>query len=176
MNERKKFIIKEVISYVIMAAIAVVLALIINKFLIINAEVPTSSMHPTIKAKDRLIGNRLAYNNASPARGDIIIFPYPDNEAETFVKRVIGLPGETVEIHDGQVFINGSPLDESSYLKTQTPGTWGPYVVPVGCYFVLGDNRGSSKDSRYWDNKYVEEDKILAKAVFKYYKGFEIFD
>lgn len=176
LTKRQKYIIKETISYAIIIVLAVVIALLINRFLIVNARVPTSSMVPTINKLDRIIGNRLAYINKAPERGDIIIFPFPDNEKEIYVKRIIGLPGETVEIRGGVVYINGSPLDESSYLTVETLGDWGPYYVPLDSYFVLGDNRNNSKDSRYWDNKFVSRDKIMAKALFKYYRGFEIFD
>lgn len=172
MSNRTKMIIKEILSYVVMVIVAVILAKLIDSFIIINAKVPTGSMIPTIQKSDRIIGNRLSYNKEDPKRGDIIIFPFPDDENELYIKRIIGMPGETVEIHDGKVFINGSELDESAYLDTTTKGKWGPYIVPVDSYFVMGDNRNLSEDSRYWKNKYVSRDKILAKAVFKYYKGF----
>ncbi|HBZ52666.1 MAG TPA: signal peptidase I [Eubacterium sp.] len=172
-EQKKKMIIKEVIGYGITILLACLCAYIITHFFIINAVVPTGSMDPTIKANDRLIGNRLAYRNSDPQRGDIVIFPFPDNESETFVKRIIGLPGETVEIHDGHVYINGAILDESAYLSVETKGTFGPYIVPFDSYFMLGDNRQNSKDSRAWDNKFVKRDKILAKAWFRYYKGFK---
>ena len=177
-NNRKKMIIKEFISYVVIIVAAVIVALIVDTKLIVNAVVPTASMYPTIQKKDRLIGNRLAYKNATPQRGDIIIFPSPDNESEIYIKRIIGLPGETVELKEGKVYINGSLLDESEYLGSDiitnpAPGTSGIYYVPFGSYFVMGDNRTNSQDSRYWSNKFVSEDKIMAKAVFRYFKGFK---
>ena len=105
----------------------------------------------------------------------IIIFKYPDNEKELFIKRIIGMPGETVEIKDGKVYINGSkePLKDS--FTPETPvGDYGPYTVPENSYFVLGDNRNYSKDSRFWNNPYVAEDKILGKAVLKYFPGIKL--
>ena len=177
-EKRKKIIIKEAISYGLIVILAILVAMFINKKLIVNAVVPTSSMYPTIQKDDRLIGNRLAYKKTSPKRGDIIIFPFPDDESQTFIKRVIGLPGETVEIKNGKVYINGEELDESAYLGsdviTNAPaGSTGVYYVPYGSYFVLGDNRSNSQDARVWQNKFVSEEKILAKAMFKYYKGFK---
>ena len=91
-----------------------------------------------------------------------------------FIKRVIGLPGETVNIIDGKVYINDSqvPLDDS--FTPETPqGSFGPYEVPEGCYFMLGDNRENSEDSRFWVNKYVQEDKILGKVYFRYFPSLD---
>lgn len=163
---------KEVLSWILTFAIAIVAALLIKNYVIINASVPTGSMENTIMTGDRLIGNRLAYLKSDPQRGDIIIFKYPDNEDEIYVKRVIGLPGETVSIQDGKVYIDGSeyPLIED-YLKEEWVVATGPYTfeVPQDCYLVMGDNRNDSWDARYWTNKYVSEDKILGKAVLRYW-------
>lgn len=164
----------EIISWIKTIAMAVVIAVLINSFVIVNATVPTGSMENTIMPGDRIIALRLTYYVSSPERGDIVVFRYPDDESVLYVKRVIGLPGETVEVKDGEVYINNSdtPLDDS-FVKEQPIGDFGPYEVPEGCYFMMGDNRNNSQDSRYWVNKYVEEDKILGKVYFKYYKGFE---
>ena len=164
----------EIISWIKTIAMAVVIAVLINSFVIVNATVPTGSMENTIMPGDRIIALRLTYYVSSPERGDIVVFRYPDDESVLYVKRVIGLPGETVEVKDGEVYINNSdtPLDDS-FVKEQPVGDFGPYEVPEGCYFMMGDNRKNSQDSRYWVNKYVEEDKILGKVYFKYYKGFE---
>jgi len=114
--------------------------------------------------------SRLSYIKDDPERGDIVIFRYPDNEKVYYVKRVIGLPGETVEVKDGKVYINGSdtPLDEP-YLPEPMEGSYGPYEVPEGCYFMMGDNRNNSLDARFWDNKFVAKNKIVAKVLFCYY-------
>lgn len=174
MQRRKKeeSAVKEVISWVITIALAVVAALFIKNYVIINANIPSGSMENTIMTGDRLFGNRLAYNSKAPERGDIVIFKFPDNEEENYVKRVIGLPGETVEIKDAQIFINGSktPLEEN-YLKEEWTVATGPYFfeVPEDSYLVLGDNRNNSWDARYWENTFVAKDKILGKAVFRYY-------
>lgn len=166
---------KEFMEYLKMIIFVVVVVLIVNNFLLINAKIPSESMEQTIMTGDRVFGNRLAYVFGEPERYDIIIFKYPDNEKELFIKRIIGMPGETVEIKDGKVYINGSkdPLDDS--FTPETPvGDYGPYTVPADSYFVLGDNRNYSKDSRFWNNPYVAEDKILGKAVLKYFPGIKL--
>ncbi len=162
---------REIIEWIIVIAISALLALALDKFIIVNAKIPSASMEPTIMTGDRLIGNRLAYINDLPQRGDIVIFKYPDNEKEYFIKRVIGLPGETVTVKNGLVYIDDSdtPLDESDYVVTTPLGDFGPYKVPEGAYFMMGDNRNNSMDSRYWNHPYVYKDKILGKAWVRYY-------
>ncbi len=161
---------RELLSWVLTFAVAIVAALFIKYCLIINADVPTGSMENTIMPGDRLIGNRLAYLKEGPQRGDIVVFHYPDDENELFVKRVIGLPGESVHIEDAKVYIDGVELEEP-YLKEEWTIATGTYdfEVPEDCYLMLGDNRNNSKDARYWENKYVNIDKILGKALFIYW-------
>ena len=137
-----------------------------------NARVPTGSMENTIMPGDNILGFRLAYINEEPERGDVIFFYFPDDETQKYVKRIIGLPGEKITISGGSIFINDSatPLEED-YLKEEwTVGT-GPFEfeVPEDCYFVLGDNRNSSQDARYWANPYVADEKIIGKAMFTYF-------
>lgn len=98
----------ELFHWILTLAIAVIIALCVNRFVLVNAEIPSGSMENTIMTGDRVFGNRLAYIFGEPKRFDIIIFRYPDDEKQLFIKRIIGLPGETVEIHDGQIFIDGS--------------------------------------------------------------------
>lgn len=169
-NIESKDIKKEVLSYVKIVIVAVAIAIICNTTLIVNATIPSESMEDTIQVGDRIIGFRLTYKVEDPQRGDIIIFKYPDDESQTFIKRIIGLPGETVQIIDGKVYIDDaeSPLEED-YVKEVPLGSFGPYVVPEDSYFVLGDNRNDSKDSRYWNDPFVKREKILAKAIFQYY-------
>ena len=171
----KNSIWKELWEYIKMIIFVVVVVLIVNNFLLINARVPSESMEKTIMTGDRFFGNRLAYLFDDPERFDIVVFKYPDDESQLFVKRVIGLPGETVEIKDGKVYINGSetPLDDSFTPETPT-GDYGPYVVPEGSYFMLGDNRNHSGDSRFWKQPYVEKEKIVGKAIFRYFQGVKI--
>ena len=164
----KKKVKSEIVEWIVTIAAAVLVALFINNFIIVNATVPSSSMEKTIMTDDRVIGLRLAYKNNDPERGDIIIFKFPDDEKILYIKRVIGMPGDTVEIHDGGVYIDGKILDEP-YLETETQGEFGPYTVPEGHYFMLGDNRNNSADSRYWTNTYLEREKIVGKAVLRYW-------
>lgn len=170
--QKKNSMASEVLSWILTMAAAVALALVLKNFVIINAEVPTGSMENTIMPGDDLLGFRLAYLNSEPKRGDIIIFKFPDDETQKYVKRVIGLPGDTVTIDDGKVYINDStePLEED-YLKEDWVKAAGPYVyqVPEDSYFVMGDNRNDSYDSRYWTNTFVTKDKIIGKALFIYY-------
>lgn len=156
------------IDWVKVIALAVIIALFLNYFVIINSNVPSGSMEPTIMTGSRMIGFRLSYTFSEPERGDIIIFKYPDDTSINYVKRIIGLPGETVEIKDGCVYIDGEVLEED-YLEVVTEGDFGPYEVPEGCYFVMGDNRNNSHDSRYWDNTYVPEENIIGKALLCYW-------
>ena len=169
-DEKKRTARKEVFSWVRMFAIVIIVVFVLTQFIIINAKIPSGSMENTIMTHDRLIGFRFAYWFDEPQRGDIILFEYPVDEKQIYIKRVIGLPGETVEIRDGKVYIDDSdtPLDEP-YVKGVPTGDYGPYVVPEGCYFMMGDNRNDSLDSRFWNNTYVKENKIIAKALFRYF-------
>ena len=150
---------------------AAVIALVLNNFIIANSKVPSGSMENTIMTNDRVIGSRLSYLFADPERGDIVIFHYPDNEKVYFVKRVIGLPGDTVDIYGGHVYLNGSqePLMEEYIREPMVPDIPMHFEVPEDCYFMLGDNRNYSKDARFWTNTYVKKEKIIAKVLFRYY-------
>lgn len=178
----------EIWDYVKMIIIVVVVVLFVNNFILINAKIPSESMEKTIMTGDRVFGFRLAYGiNANifgnqiskkmkdPERFDIIIFKYPDDESQLFIKRLIGLPGETVEIRDGKVYINGSsqPLDDS-FVPETPKGDYGPYVVPEDSYFMLGDNREHSRDSRFWNNTFVTFDEIVGKAVVRYFPSIKL--
>jgi signal peptidase I len=186
---------KEVISWLLSLAFVIVAVLIINNFIIVNAQVPSSSMENTIMPGNRLIGTRFSYWFSEPERGDIVIFHYPLDEKIIYIKRVIGLPGETVRIEDGKIYINDSetPLDEP-YLKEEwlVENTGFSYTIPEDCWLMLGDNRNNSADSRYWPQKALEEglvssieegrekysfvhsDQIMARAVFRYWGGFKV--
>ncbi len=168
-KSRRGKIIREIVSYITIIAAAFILATLTNRYLIVNARIPSGSMIPTITEGNRIIGNRLAYINSDPKRGDVVVFYYPDDETQKYIKRIIGLPGETVYIEHGTVYIDGQPIDESDYLTVETSGVSGPFTVPEGCYFMMGDNRNSSWDSRFWNNTFVSKDKIIAKAMFCYF-------
>ena len=168
MTEKAK---QEIVSWVKTIILAVAIALFINFCVIVNADVPTGSMENTIMAGDRVIALRLSYMFGSPERGDVAIFKYPDApEGETilYVKRVIGLPGETVEVKDGEVYIDGEVLEED-YIKETTIGDFGPYEVPEGCYFMMGDNRNNSQDARFWRNPYIPDERMIAKVLLRYF-------
>ncbi len=172
----------EILSYIKIILLAVIIAVLSNTFVIVNAQVPTGSMKTTIMEGDRLIGFRLSYLFSEPERGDIIIFKNPDNEQEIFVKRVIGSPGDVVEIMKDDnnvvhVYVNGEMIDEPYIMEPMNTNVeYLSYVVPKDSYFAMGDNRNNSLDSRYWEHKFISRDKILAKAVFKYYKNFELLE
>ncbi|NLL60091.1 MAG: signal peptidase I [Tissierellia bacterium] len=153
-------------EWVVPAVIAIVIVLFLNKFVFILVTVPTGSMETTIMPGDRLYVNKL-FDIEDAKRGDILVFR-SDELNEKLVKRLIGLPGETVEINeDGQVFINGEKLNEP-YAK-QAKGEGRTFTVPQGSYFFLGDNRPISVDARYWTNPYIPEDKIIGKATFRFF-------
>lgn len=169
---------------------AIGLALIINNFFIANAVVPTGSMESTIRVGSRLIGNRLAYKSGdTPKQGDIVIFHYPDNESTYFVKRIIGMPGDVIELIPdtelrnnsqdavtGHVYVNGHPIYEDYLNESMIVDEYMKFDVPKGSYFCMGDNRNNSHDSRYWENHFVKKDKIIAKVLFQYWKGFKCFN
>jgi len=164
----EKRIIKEILSWFIVVAVAFLLALFINRFIIFKVIVPSGSMENTIMTGDKVFTFRLSYLFSDPERGDIVVFPYPDNEEVDYIKRIIGLPGDKIEIRDGILYINDERYDEDYILEPMDEEDFGPVVVPEDCYFMMGDNRNSSMDSRYWVNKFVERDKIKGKAIFKY--------
>lgn len=171
-KRKKKKKKNEIWGIIKIVSIAFAAAFIILRFIVINAQVPTGSMKETINENDRLFGFRLAYVFSEPQQGDVIIFKFPDDESKTYIKRVIGTPGDTVKISAGAVYVNGEKLDEP-YLKEPMAinSTTLTYTVPDNCYFVMGDNRNNSYDSRYWTHTYVSKDQILAKALFKYFDG-----
>ncbi|MFT3985748.1 MAG: signal peptidase I [Lachnospiraceae bacterium] len=164
---------REIMEWIIVVEVAIILAVVLNMFIIVNAVIPSASMETTIMTGDRIFGYRLAYLNDTPKRGDIVIFEFPDDEKQLFIKRVIGLPGEMLEMRDGKIYIDGSeePLEES-YLEVIPVGDYGPVTIPEDAYFMMGDNRNNSADSRFWNQPFVYSDKILGKAVFRYFPHF----
>ena len=162
-----KKIIKEIISWVLVFGIALLVALFINRFVLLNEKIPTGSMENTIMTGDKIMTFRLAYLFDDPERGDIVVFPFPDDESVDYIKRIIGLPGEKVEIKDGVVIIDGEELVED-YVKGDWDYNMESITVPEDSYFMMGDNRKNSEDSRYWDNKFVSKDKIKSKAFLRY--------
>lgn len=145
-----------------------------------GGECGTSGLNAAIMTGSRLIGSRLAYRfGTDPSRGDIIVFRFPDDESVYFVKRIIGLPGDIVEIIPdeglavGHVSINGQELSEGYVKEPMTVSDYMRFEVPSRSYFCMGDNRNNSRDSRYWKNHFVEKKKIVSKVLFQYWKGFK---
>lgn len=166
-EKKKKNVLKEILSYVIIIALAFFLAQFWKQYVSTKVEVISGSMKDTLQIDDRLIASKLPYIFGEPQRGDIVVFYFPDDESEVFIKRLIGLPGETIEIVDGYVYVDGILLEED-YVKGNREGNFGPYEVPDDEYFMLGDNRLHSGDSREWNDKYVSKDQLIGKALFLY--------
>ncbi len=142
---------EEVVAWVKTLASAAVYATLIVTFGFQVARVEGQSMAPTLADQDRLIVNKLAYRLGEPRRSDIVMLYYPLNPDKSFVKRVIGEEGDTVRIVDGRVFVNEVPLaDEYVPSEFRSHDDWGPQVIPEGYYFVMGDHRNNSSDSRHW--------------------------
>ena len=155
------------IEWIIPVVAAVVIALLINKFLLFNVYIPSTSMVPTINVGDRIMASRV-YNKDNIKRGDILIF-YSDELQQTLIKRLIGLPGDKILIKNGIVNINGQDIKEDYVKNNDYNNEELVYEVPEGKYFFLGDNRPVSMDSRRWINPYIDEEDIKGKAVLKFY-------
>lgn len=145
--------------------IAIILAFIINKFIIFKIQIPSGSMIPTINIGDNLFAHRV-YNVKNLDRGDLVVFKFAPKD-ELYIKRLIGLPNDIISIANGVVSINGEILEEN-YVKNQLDFN-GEYIVPEGKYFFLGDNRFNSTDSRFWENPYIDAKDIKGKAFVKVY-------
>ena len=166
----------------ILGTIAYIVGVCVFVFLILHfvgqrTVVNGSSMDTTLANGQNLVMDKLSYRFHDPERYDIIIFPGPEEFGQHpyYIKRIIGMPGETVQIKDGKVYINDSetPL-EDSYVPETPLGSFGPYEVPENCYFMMGDNRNNSKDSRYWTNTFVRFDQIVGKAEIRYFPSIKL--
>ncbi len=200
MEVSKKSIIREYAEALI---IAIILALTIRVFVVQAFKIPSGSMIPTLMIGDHILVSKLAYgfqlpkdcefqvsfppvtcfsstivmNFDPPSRGDIIVFRYPEDENKDFIKRVIGLPGDTIHIQNKHVIVNGQPLLDEGFTQRVDPGiidgrinprdNLGPLTVPPDSYFVMGDNRDQSLDSRFWG--FVRMDKIKGRAFLVYW-------
>jgi len=174
--------------------IAVILALFIRTFVVQAFKIPTGSMENNLLIGDHLLVNKFVFGPSATSlerallplgtikRRDVVVFKYPEEPERDFIKRVIGLPGETVELRQKKVYINGSPLDEPYVHFLEAPGThsaeteitsvdlrerFGPVTVPPNQYFVMGDNRDNSQDSRYWG--FLPRDYVKGKALVIYW-------
>ncbi|HEU18858.1 MAG TPA: signal peptidase I [Deltaproteobacteria bacterium] len=183
--EKKKTVIKE---YAKAIFIAILIAFFIRTFIVQAFKIPSGSMLPTLQVGDWLLVNKFIYGVKIPAirntmipiknpeRGDIVVFIYPMDRSIDFIKRVIGIAGDTIEIKDKKIFINGSPLDDPYGVFTdnlvippsvQPRDNFGPVTVPDDHIFVMGDNRDSSYDSRFWG--FVNCRDVLGKAFVIYW-------
>ena len=172
--------------------IAVILALFVRTFVVQAFKIPSGSMEDNLLIGDHLLVNKFIYGGAPTAverallpvrdirRGDVIVFKFPQDPNRDFIKRVIGLPGETVELRRKKVYINGQPIDESAFhLKFRFPpppegapqqpnvDAFGPVTVPAGNYFAMGDNRDDSSDSRFWG--FLPETYVKGRAMTIYF-------
>ncbi len=158
--------------------IAIILALVIRMFVVEAFKIPSGSMIPTLLVGDHLLVNKFIYRFADPKRGDVIVFKYPDNPSRNFIKRIIGVEGDTVEVREKVVYVNNTPQDEpySQHISPEllparySPrDNFGPVTVPPNSYFMMGDNRDSSLDSRFWKNRFVTRKAIVGKAFVIYW-------
>jgi len=168
--------------------IAILLALVIRTYLVQAFKIPSGSMEDTLAIGDHLLVNKFIYGTKipfmdktvitlrDPKHGDVIVFEYPEDPSKDFIKRVVGLPGDVVEGRDKKVFVNGKPYENVHEIhkelmvipKEQNPrDTFGPITVPANSYFVMGDNRDRSYDSRFWG--FVGREKIKGLAFIKYW-------
>ena len=152
-------------------ALSAVLAFGIRSFVAEARYIPSGSMLPTLQINDRLIIDKISYNFRNPERGDIIVFSPTDalkaqNFKDAFIKRLIGLPGDKVEVKEGRVYVNDQPLKEN-YIEDKPNYNFGPVTVPPNQYLVLGDNRNNSYDSHYWG--FVPRDHIIGRAVVRFW-------
>lgn len=152
--------------------LSIVLALGIRHFVAEARYIPSGSMEPTLQINDRLVVEKISYYFNPPERGDIVVFWPPDRltppgqRRDAFIKRIIGLPGDVVEVREGNVFVNGEMLDED-YIKAPPDYEWGPEQVPESAFLVLGDNRNSSYDSHSWG--FVPEENLIGKAMVRFW-------
>lgn len=145
---------------------AFILALLLRAFVFEPFYIPSASMEPTLYPNDRILVSKLDYLFSPPGRGDVIVFKYPMDPSVDYIKRIIALPGEKIEIKNGVVFINGKALEED-YIMQHQGYDFGPLQVPQGMYFVMGDNRNDSADSRYWGP--LAENLIIGEAKLIYW-------
>lgn len=164
-EEQKTNWVREIVPYVVMILVVVLLRI----FVLVNAYIPTNSMENTIMTDARVMGLKTAYWFHEPERGDIVVFWAPDLENTLYVKRLIGVPGDTVEVINGALYVNGEEQEEPYLKEAMKKESYGPYVVPEDSYFMMGDNRNVSLDARFWTNTYVTRDKVVGKVYFEYW-------
>ena len=159
---KEKSVYRELLEVVV---IAVVLAFILRIFIITPYYIPSESMLPALEINDKILVSRLNYHFTEPKRGEVVVFHYPRNVKTVFVKRCIAVSGETVEGRDSVLYINGEAVPEDYLPEGLRFSNFGPTVVPEGSYFMLGDNRNNSDDSRSWG--FVDKKLLIGKAVIR---------
>lgn len=167
-NERRRWLIDSFTKKILMAlgiyAVFAIIVLILFHTTFMLSYIPSSSMESTIMTGNVVFSTRYDIEEEDLERYDILTFIAPDDPDITYIKRLIGLPGEKIEVKDGKVYADGVELEDSFIKDSQNHVGDGVYEVPEGCYFFMGDNRNNSKDSRFWNNPYVSVDDIQAKA------------
>ncbi|MDQ6799099.1 MAG: signal peptidase I [Actinomycetota bacterium] len=157
------------VEWIVILVGALIVALVVKTFLLQAFYIPSASMEPTLKVGDRVLVNKLSYDFHDVRRGDIVVFNSPPGEdnpdIKDLIKRVIGLPNETVEGHDGRVFINGAPLKEPYLPAGTTTSSFPPEKIPPGNLWVMGDNRSNSKDSRFFHT--ISEKLVVGRAFIR---------
>lgn len=148
-------------------SLAVILAIIVRIFLCEPYYIPSWSMSPVLQPGDKILVNKLGYRIEPLKRGDIVVFKFPLDEKKDYIKRIIALPGETIEGKDNKILINGQDLKENYLQSDMKYDDFGPVQMGAGEYFVLGDNRNDSEDSRFWGP--LGQEKIRGKAMLIYW-------
>ncbi len=174
-TQKKKSMAREYLEALL---IALVLAMGIRMFVVEAFKIPSGSMIPSLLIGDHLLVSKFTYKFSQPKRGDVIVFKYPDDPSRNFIKRIIAVGGDTVEITDKVVFVNGIQQEEP-YIqhvfqdvlpaRYSARDNFGPIEVPNNHYFMMGDNRDSSLDSRFWDHQFVNRRAIVGKALIIYW-------
>lgn len=163
-KKKKKSAVREIAEVIL---IALALSLFIKTFVAGNYWIPSESMVPTIEVNDKVVVTNFSYWFGEPERGDVIVFQFPLDTKKDYIKRCIGLPGETVEFKDSHLYINGVLVDEPYLPEGLTFEDYGPITVPDGQYFMCGDNRNHSADSRVWG--FLPKQLIIGKAQAIYW-------
>lgn len=159
---------EELKDWAISIVIAVALALFIRTFIVELYMVEGPSMRPTLLNAERLVVSKFVYRFQQPGRGDVVVFRYPRDPSRDFIKRVIATAGDTIEIRDGRVAVNGQQLNET-YILEKSRGSYPLSTVPEGTIFVMGDNRNNSEDSRFSDVGFVPLHLLKGKAIMVFW-------
>lgn len=177
---------RSLVDYSVVVLAAILITVFVQAYVVKPYRIPSKSMESTLLVGDRVLVDRLVYHFQEPQRGDVLVFEYPKDRDFVFIKRVVGVPGDTLVVRGGALYVNGRRADESHVHRTgghtdattaagSIAGTtmrdpWSlatPYTVPAGCYFVMGDNRGDSDDSRVWG--VVPRDAVIGEGRITYW-------